>query len=147
MDVGNNGSSRKVLSEINVTPFVDVMLVLLVIFMVTAPLIQHGVKVNLPKADTTAIEPSEKEQLIVTIDKNKNIFILADKYSYEDFVVKILSIAKNKKDKKVFLGADGSLNYDVIIKIMAIMKNAGFEEIGLITEPDIEKTVMKSKEL
>jgi biopolymer transport protein TolR len=139
----NKPSANRTLSEINVTPLVDVMLVLLVIFMVTAPLIQHGVKVNLPHAEVGALEPSQKEQLVVTIDRQKNIFILEDKYTYPEFVRKIKSIGKTKVDRKVFLSADGSLDYTVIIKVMAILKNSGFEEIGLVTEPHIEKEAFK----
>jgi biopolymer transport protein TolR len=90
-----------------------------------------------------AMEPSQKEQLVVTIDRQKNIFILEDKYTYPEFVRKMKSIGKTKTDRKVFLSADGSLDYTVIIKVMAILKNSGFEEIGLVTEPHIEKEALK----
>jgi biopolymer transport protein TolR len=86
------GKNRE-LSEINVTPLVDVMLVLLVIFMVTAPLIQHGVKVDLPKANTAQMETKE-EELLLTIDKNKKIFILEHEYSFQEFSKKIVAIYK-----------------------------------------------------
>ena len=139
----NKPSANRTLSEINVTPLVDVMLVLLVIFMVTAPLIQHGVKVNLPRAEVGALEPQQKEQLVITIDRQKKFFILEDEYTYSDFVKKIKSIGKTKQDKKVFLSADGSLDYSVIVNVMALLKNSGFEEIGLVTDPQVETEVLK----
>jgi biopolymer transport protein TolR len=139
----NKPAANRTLSEINVTPLVDVMLVLLVIFMVTAPLIQHGVKVDLPKAQAGAMEPIQKEQLVVTIDSNKNIFILEDKYTYAEFTKKIKSIGQSKRDKKVFLSADGTLDYSIIMKVMAVIKNSGFEEIGLVTEPVLQPEELK----
>ncbi len=130
--------NKKMLSEINVTPFVDVMLVLLVIFMITAPLIQHGIKVDLPRAATEQMETKEDE-LIITIDKNKKIYILDNKYSMNEFEDKLKAIYKTKQRKKIFLNADRILPYEIVIKVMALIKNAGFDEVGLVTEPILNK--------
>jgi biopolymer transport protein TolR len=130
--------NKRMLSEINVTPFVDVMLVLLVIFMITAPLIQHGIKVDLPRAATEQIETKEDE-LIITIDKHKKIYILDNKYSMNEFQDKIKAIYKTKQRKKIFLNADRILPYEIVIKVMAEIKNAGFDEVGLVTEPILNK--------
>lgn len=131
-----SGNGQKPLSDINVTPFVDVMLVLLVIFMITAPLIQHGIKVSLPQAKTAPIETKEKE-LMVSIDKNKNIYLMDKKYSFVEFENKMPHIFKAKKNKRIFLSADKSLPYEMVIKVMATIKNAGFDEVGLVTEPEL----------
>src|SRR3989338_7035368 len=129
----NDGKNRE-LSEINVTPLVDVMLVLLVIFMVTAPLIQHGIKVDLPKANTSQMETKE-EELMLTIDKNKKIFILEHEYSFDTFTDKIGAIYKAREKKQIFLNADRTLPYEYVIQVMAVLKNAGFDAVGLVTEP------------
>ena len=129
----NDGKNRE-LSEINVTPLVDVMLVLLVIFMVTAPLIQHGIKVDLPKANTSQMETKE-EELMLTIDKSKKIFILEHEYNFDEFSNKIAAIYKAREKKQIFLNADRTLPYEYVIQVMAVLKNAGFDAVGLVTEP------------
>lgn len=132
MQVGDG--KYKAMSEINVTPFVDVMLVLLVIFMVTAPLIHQGMDVDLPKASTANLD-YEEDELVVTLNKEGNIYIQDVKYTVTEFKDKIAHIYKAKERKRVFLGADKGIAYGQVIDIMASLKNAGFTEVGLITEP------------
>lgn len=134
MGFSTDSDKNRELSEINVTPLVDVMLVLLIIFMVTAPLIQHGVKVDLPKANTTQMETKE-EELILTIDKNKKLFILEHQYTFDEFTKKIAAIYKTRTKKQIFLNGDRTLPYEYVIQVMAVLKNAGFDAVGLVTEP------------
>ncbi len=134
MGFSTDSDKNRELSEINVTPLVDVMLVLLIIFMVTAPLIQHGVKVDLPKANTTPMETKE-EELILTIDKNKKLFILEHQYTFDEFTKKIAAIYKTRTKKQIFLNGDRTLPYEYVIQVMAVLKNAGFDAVGLVTEP------------
>ena len=134
----SSNQKNSVLSDINVTPLVDVMLVLLIIFMVTAPLIQHGIKVDLPKANATTVE-SKEDQLIVTITKDLKYYIGDNAFTIEEFQKKIPFVFKARKDKSIYINADSALPYGAVVKAMAVIKNAGFEELGLITEPMTEK--------
>jgi biopolymer transport protein TolR len=135
----NNGSNGRVtMSEINVTPMVDVMLVLLIIFMVTAPLIQQGVKVNLPATRATPVESSEKK-LVLSIDQQKRIFIADAQIPLADLEPKLKAIfaARNaqKQDNELFLHADQTVPYGVVVDVMAQAQRAGFTQVGMITDP------------
>ena len=122
------------LSEINVTPFVDVMLVLLIIFMVTAPMMVQGVNVSLPEASSGPLETND-EKLVVSIDKDNKIYI-NDLMVTADFLQeKLLKILENRKDREVFLRADKSIPYGVVMKVMSDVKGAGVEKLGMLTEP------------
>ena len=127
------GKEFTTLSEINVTPFVDVMLVLLVIFMVTAPMMVQGIKVNLPEAAAKEFEVDEK-QIIVTVKDDGTIFI--DKYSHDlpDLAEKLTAIYKSRSNKEIFIRADREVRYGEIIKVMAEIKKAGIEKLGMVTE-------------
>ena len=136
----NGGGDRKVLSEINVTPFVDVMLVLLVIFMVTTPILYQGVDVNLPKASSKPIPSIQNEKkVVVTIDKNGDLFIEKTQYSMSELKLEvrnlILQDGKNLKQEQVFLRADSNVPYGTVVKVMSEIKKAGVENLGLITIP------------
>ncbi len=141
MAIGSsNGGNRKVLSEINVTPFVDVMLVLLVIFMVTTPILYQGVEVNLPKASSKAIPSIQNDKkVIVTIKKNGDLYIEKTQYSISELKLTvrnlILDDGKNLKQEQVFLRADSSVPYGTVIKVMSEIQKAGVENLGLITVP------------
>lgn len=141
MAIGSsNGGNRKVLSEINVTPFVDVMLVLLVIFMVTTPILYQGVDVNLPKASSKPIPSIQNDKkVIVTIKKNGDLYIEKTQYSISELKLTvrnlILDDGKNLKQEQVFLRADSSVPYGTVIKVMSEIQKAGVENLGLITVP------------
>jgi biopolymer transport protein TolR len=124
---------RKVLSEINVTPFVDVMLVLLVIFMVTAPLLQQGIDVNLPKAKGRDLPPEERITLV--IKKRGNIYMNDNPVSITQMGRKLKAISK--LNPNVFLKADKDVPYGFVVEVMGEIKEAGIEKLGMITEPKI----------
>ena len=128
-----NGSGGS-LSEINVTPLVDVMLVLLIIFMVTAPLMQHGVKINLPRANTEEMKTTDTS-LVLTITKEKELFINKNPVPLSNLSEKIKAIYEHKKSKDIFIKADQNVSYGFVISIMADLKKAGLNRIGLVTLP------------
>ena len=133
----DSGSSRRAMTDINVTPLVDVMLVLLIIFMVTAPLIQSGVKVDLPRASAQQMEHSE-EKLVLTITKDRRIFLANVEIRFAELEAKLASNARIQKDKELYLHADRSLPYGNVVEIMAAARRAGVESLGMITEQDKE---------
>lgn len=141
MAIGSsNGGNRKFLSEINVTPFVDVMLVLLVIFMVTTPILYQGVDVNLPKVSSKPIPSIQNDKkVIVTIDNKGNLYIEKKQYSLSELKLKVRSLilegGKNLKQEQVFLRADSDVPYGTVIKVMSEIQKAGVENLGLITIP------------
>ena len=130
---GNNG--KQFMSEINVTPFVDVMLVLLIIFMVTAPMMMQGVDVNLPQTTAKNIKTKE-DPLILSVNSKREVFLENRKVSLNDLEKKVKSIFKYRKEKEVLLKADKDVPYGFVIKVMASVKNAGIEKLGMITEPE-----------
>ncbi len=125
--------NRTALSEINVTPLVDVMLVLLIIFMVTAPLMQQGIDVNLPKAKGKELPPEERINIVVK--KGGAIFLNDNPMSQQDMVRKLTAISK--LNPNVFLKADKDVPYGTVVEIMGDIKEAGIEKLGMITEPKI----------
>ena len=129
---GNRDS--RLLSEINVTPFVDVMLVLLIIFMVAAPLVQHGVDVELPKANSKNVT-AEEELLTITLTKDKKIFLNKMEIELVQLKEKLLRIFKQRTDNQLLFKADKDLPYEFVIQVMAEIKNAGIEKLGIITTP------------
>ena len=126
------------ISQINVTPLVDVMLVLLVIFMVTAPIIQQGVQVNLPQARTNAIAGNE-EPLVVTIVKNGRIYLNDNPVSLAELGQKLRAIKKLRADKQVNLRADQDVRYGAVMKTIAEIKQAGIEKLGMVTRPPADE--------
>lgn len=129
-----NGTSRQMMSEINVTPFVDVMLVLLIIFMVTAPMMMQGIDVDLPNAEAPAI-PSEEERLVVTVDAQRKVYINEYPVDMETLGPKLSAIYKNKGAKQgVFLRADASLPYGYVMEVMGAIRQSGIDQIGMVTE-------------
>lgn len=130
----NGRDAKRFMSDINVTPFVDVMLVLLIIFMVTAPMMMQGVEVNLPKTTTKHIKTRE-DPLILTVNKKREISIENYQIRLEDLESKLQKILKYRRDKEVLLKADRELPYGFVMKVIAGVKRAGIEKLGMITEP------------
>jgi biopolymer transport protein TolR len=131
---GRRGSRRRPLAEINVTPFVDVMLVLLIIFMVTAPLLTAGVPVDLPKTRAQPLS-QDREPLSVTIRKDGRIYLQNIPVEPETLVARLTAIAQNGTEERIFVRGDTSVPYGRVIEVMAIMNTAGFTKVGLVTGP------------
>jgi len=125
---------KNLMSNINVTPFVDVMLVLLIIFMVTAPMMMQGVEVNLPETAAKRIKTQE-DPLIITVSKNKEIFLETHRINLEDLENKTRRIFENRREKELLLRADKDVPYGFVIKVMASVKKAGVDKLGMVTEP------------
>jgi len=126
--------NKRLMSDINVTPFVDVMLVLLIIFMVTAPMMMQGVDVNLPKTTTRHIKTKD-EPLILTVNKKREVFIENHRIEINDLEIKIKKIFENRRDKEILLRADKDVPYGFVIKVIARVKRAGIDKLGMVTEP------------
>ena len=129
----NNG--KRFMSDINVTPFVDVMLVLLIIFMVTAPMMIEGVAVNLPQTTAKSVKTSE-DPLILTVTKEGGIFLERTEIKPEDLENKIRSIMKYREDNEILIKADKDVLHGFVVKVMASIKRAGVEKLGIVTEPE-----------
>jgi len=127
----------QLMSEINVTPFVDVMLVLLIIFMVTAPMMVQGVDVDLPKATAKALKGDE-ERLIISIDLDRKVFINEQVVSVEVLTHKLGAILENFDKKNVYLRADKNVPYGIVVNVISKIKKAGVDSLGMITLPDNE---------
>jgi len=130
---GRRRGRRRALSEINVTPFVDVMLVLLIVFMVTAPLLTVGVPVDLPKTKAQALS-QDREPLSVTIRRGGRIYLQNTPISEEDLVPKLTAIAANGYDQRIFVRGDRSVDYGRVMEVMGLLSAAGFTHIGLVTD-------------
>lgn len=129
-----DGTGKKqFVSQINVTPLVDVMLVLLIIFMVTAPMMQAGIEVNLPKADSSAINKGE-EPLVVTIDRAGRVYLGGSVMALSELRQKLEAI-KPSAERAVLLKADEAVPYGAVISAIAEIKKAGIDKVGMVTEP------------
>jgi biopolymer transport protein TolR len=139
MEIGSRESSdRGTMAQINVTPLVDVMLVLLVIFMVTAPMMQQGVQVNLPKAEAKSLSPQD-DTVVVSLEKSGRLFINKDRVAATELRAKLTSMFASRTKKEVFLKADQDVPYGDVVKAMAEIKQAGIERLGMVTEPSQRK--------
>jgi biopolymer transport protein TolR len=127
-------SGAQPIAEINITPFVDVMLVLLIIFMVAAPLLTVGVPVELPKTAAQALPGEQEEPLTVTITAEGTVQILTTETPREDLVSKLRAVAAEREGDRVFLRADGSVPYSTVMEIMGALSAGGFSNIGLVTD-------------
>jgi biopolymer transport protein TolR len=132
MDLG--GAKGGVKSDINVTPLVDVMLVLLIIMMLVAPMLQQGVAVRLPTAANTVDKPETQEQTVLAISKDKSFFLNAKPVTEGEMATRLNEILENKKEKIVLIKADEEVEYSAVMTVMDQLRNAGIEDIGLITE-------------
>ena len=139
---GRGGRRRRVarskpMSEINVTPFVDVMLVLLIIFMVAAPLLTVGVPLELPKTDATSLPHEQEEPLTINIDGDGRIYIQKTETEPEALIPKLTAIIERRESDRVYLRADRSIDYGDVMVVMGALNRAGFRNIGLVTDqPD-----------
>ena len=132
MDVG--GSKGGLKADINVTPLVDVMLVLLIIVMLIAPMLQKGIDVNLPEAENTGDKPDTADQTVVHIDRESKLYVNAKLVNESDAIVRLQAILETKADKIVYLKGDKDAPYSAIMKMMDALRGAGIETVGLITE-------------
>ena len=133
-----SGESGQSISDINVTPLVDVMLVLLVIFMVTAPILQQGVAVNLPQASGDAL-PADEQQLMVTIDTQGRVFLNDQQYTSERLAAELAQLAAIDSKRRLYVRADAGVPYGLVIETLAAVRQAGLSRVGLITEPPPER--------
>ncbi|MCC6932007.1 MAG: protein TolR [Deltaproteobacteria bacterium] len=131
-DISGEGGT---ISQINVTPLVDVMLVLLIIFMVSAPMLSQGVELDLPKETISQVN-GEGEQLVVSITKGGDVYLGSNnKVALEQIGPKIKAVVDQRKDKRVFIKADRSVSYGTVMAVMGRIRRAGIYKVGLITEP------------
>ncbi len=138
--LGGGGGRRRrrahgVMADINVTPFVDVMLVLLVIFMITAPLLTAGVSIELPKADAKAIGQEDNAPLEIALDKTGNIFIGETKVTTDRMIGMLQAIAAETTERRIYIKADQGLDYGKVMEVMAAVSRLGFTKIALVTDP------------
>lgn len=137
---GDGGSRRRrarrarPMSEINVTPFVDVMLVLLIIFMVSAPLMTAGVPVELPKTAAQPLPAEQEEPLTITLTADGRVLLMTNETESGDLIGQLRAIAAERVSQKVYLRADGSIPYEKVVQVMGALNAGGFTEIGLVTE-------------
>jgi biopolymer transport protein TolR len=134
MEYGSSARVHRPLSEINVTPFVDVMLVLLVVFMVAAPMLQTGIDVNLPKTTTQNLRMWE-EPLVLTVRKDGTFFLARQEVALEDLETKLRAIFETSEDRDLFLRADEAAPYGMVAKGLAAAREAGAKRLGMVTEP------------
>lgn len=128
------GGRSAAMSEINITPMVDVMLVLLIIFMVAAPMLTVGVPVELPKTAAAALPTEQEEPLTVTITSDGRLAIQTTEVSDAEMIPKLTAIAAERTSKKIFLRADGAIPYERVAQVMGALNAGGFNEIGLVTD-------------
>jgi biopolymer transport protein TolR len=131
----SGGNNNSLMSEINVTPFVDVMLVLLIIFMVAAPMMTQGVDVSLPEAASGSLSQDENEPFYITLKSGGEIFINDFPVDEDRVRPKLAALLKERPDTRVFLRADKSISYGKVIRVMAEIKSSGVEKLGMVTEP------------
>jgi biopolymer transport protein TolR len=134
MGMSSGGDRSGMMAEINVTPFVDVMLVLLIIFMVTAPMMVQGVDIELPKSESPPLV-SEEEQLVLSLTADGKYFINESEFTFEELQVKLRAIREANPDQAIFVKADGALPYEKVIRMMSVAQAAGIGKVGLVTQP------------
>jgi biopolymer transport protein TolR len=132
-----NQNNDRPMAEINVTPLVDVMLVLLIIFMVTAPMLQMGIDVNLPRVKAKSVDVAE-EKLVLTINGTREIFLNKSRIPLPELGAKLEHIFKSRIERELYLRADRNVPYGFVVEVMAEVRKAGVEKLGMITEPPEE---------
>ena len=135
MDLGDDGQDEGVLADINVTPLVDVMLVLLIIFMITAPMLHQGVDVQLPKAEAEALQMAVEDPLVLSINRDGIIYIKDDPVHPSKIVERLQPMIELRGDDAVFLKADTELPYGHVMEVLDLLNRGGVVRVGLVTEP------------
>lgn len=143
MNIGFRGAGGRIgykrsyrpMSDINVTPFIDVMLVLLIVFMVTAPLLSAGIPVDLPKTEAAAVSEKDDKPLEVALNKKGDIYIGETKVTAKELLIKLAAITGDDKERRVFIKADQGLSYGKVMEILGSINKAGYRKVALITEP------------
>ena len=138
MGMSSGGDNNGMMAEINVTPFVDVMLVLLIIFMVTAPMMNQGVQVQLPKASAEQL-PTDEKALILSISEQGEYFMAEEGYDLDELKLKLQAIATANPDKEVFIRADALVPYEKVAQLMAACTQVGITKLGMVTEPGVNE--------
>jgi len=138
MAMGVGGKSRTTMAEINVTPLVDVMLVLLIIFMITAPMLQHELDVNLPVAAGIP-QVTTEDQVVLTVNKQGNIYLDQTTYTLDALRPKLQTLYQTRRNKDIFLRADADVPYGKVVQVMDEVKKAGILKLGMLTQPPAEK--------
>jgi biopolymer transport protein TolR len=133
---GRRRGKAAAMSEINVTPFVDVMLVLLIIFMVAAPMLTVGVPIELPKTAATALPTEQEEPLTITMTADGRLLIQSQDVADGELIPKLQAVAAERTSDKIFLRADGSIPYSRVAQVMGALNAGGFRNIGLVTDTD-----------
>ncbi len=134
--VSSQSSRRAALAEINVTPLVDVMLVLLIIFMITAPMLQHEVEVNLPEVTNKPHNTQSEEQFVLTVTKEGSVFLNRTAYTLEALRPHLQVLSQAQPDQEMFLRADAEVPYGRVVQVMDAVKKAGILRLGMITQPE-----------
>ncbi|MFC3115294.1 biopolymer transporter ExbD [Cellvibrio fontiphilus] len=134
MAISSGGDSDEVLSEINITPMVDVMLVLLVVFIITAPLMTNAINVNLPDTETTVQIEEHKKPLVLSIDAEGKIYLDKDEYALEILQQELEGRKLTDPELRLNLNADDAVNYGVVAKVMVLIEKAGIEKLSMVTE-------------
>lgn len=139
MNIPQSGGGRRnayrPMAEINVTPFIDVMLVLLIVFMVTAPLLNAGVQVDLPKSEAGPISDKDSKPLEVTVENDGDIFIGETKVTRDELMVKLGAITGDDFERRIFIRADQGLSYGRVMEVLGAVNNGGYRKVALISEP------------
>ena len=133
-ELGSQRGELPLMADVNVTSLVDVMLVLLIIFMITAPIMQGGVDVELPRAEARPLSP--KEGMVVTVNRDGRIFVDQTPVTYRDFRVTFRSLVATRKPTGVYLQADDRVPYGDVVRVLAVVRGAGVSNVGLVTEPE-----------
>ena len=134
LGIGSGRGDLPLNAEINVTSLVDVMLVLLIVFMITAPMMQGGVDVELPRAEARPLEP--KEGLVISVDRAGRVYVDQTAVSYDDFRVTFASLVAARKPTGVYLRADNNVPYGNVVRVLAVIRGAGVQNVGLVAEEE-----------
>ncbi len=134
MAFSGGGGGKQPVGEINVTPLVDVMLVLLIIFMVSAPMMNTGVDVDLPAAQAPQVEVND-EKLLLTVSRDQKVYLGRDEVAYDKLEATLLANERMQREKELYVQADATVPYGFVVKVIAIVKKAGISKLGLVTDP------------